>query len=81
MATTVHIPSDLLLAVDQRAKRLKLSRNRFVVEALKKALAERSEWSPGFIESISEPFAHVDVLDDMSHAIRRSRTTKKAPKF
>jgi hypothetical protein len=30
MPTTIHIPGPLLAEVDKRAKRLKLSRNRFI---------------------------------------------------
>jgi metal-responsive CopG/Arc/MetJ family transcriptional regulator len=78
---TVHIPSDLLEAVDARAKRMKLSRNRFVVDALKKALADRSEWAPGFISAISKPLAQGDAVDEMMRSIKRARSSKKAPKL
>ena len=81
MATTVHIPSELLEAVDARAKRLKLSRNRFVVEALKNALADRSELTPGFISAISKPLDEGDAVDEMMQGIKRARSSKKAPKL
>src|SRR5688500_14949393 len=54
MPTTVHIPEDLLQKVDERAKVLKITRNRYVVEALKQALAEQSSWSPAFLAELEE---------------------------
>ena len=81
MATTVHIPDDLLRAVDERAKRLKLTRNRFVIEALKKALAERdTAWSEDFVRQLGAQ-ADVDAIDDMLSAIKKQRSSKGAPKL
>ena len=80
MATTVHIPIELLRAVDERAKRLKLTRNRFVIEALKRALAEQvSGWSDEFVQGLASTTADPDMVDDLMQAIRSNRTSKKAP--
>ena len=82
MATTVHIPSELLRAVDERAKRLKLTRNRFVIEALTKALAEQaSGWSSEFVQGLGSNAADPDTVDDMLRAIRAKRSSKDAPKL
>jgi len=78
MPTSVHLPKPLLEAVDRRARRLKISRNRFIVQALQKELARETEWSPGFFEQ----FERIDkddavAIDEMLAAIRSNRTSKK----
>jgi predicted transcriptional regulator len=80
MSTTVHIPGDLLAKVDERAKAMKIARNRYIVEALRKALNEQSAWSPAFLEKLDalEPIEGVDELED---AIRENRTRKPAPRL
>jgi hypothetical protein len=60
---------------------MKLSRNRFVIEALKNALADHSEWSAGFVKAIAEPWDDAEIVDDMMRAIRQTRSSKKAPKL
>ena len=78
MATTFHIPDDLLKAVDERAKEQKLSRNRFVILALKNALESEDSWSPRFLEALDEVDDSVaETVDDMLDAIERHRSTKK----
>jgi hypothetical protein len=47
MATSVHIPKLLLQAFERRARALKISRNRLIVQALKREAAVGKEWSPG----------------------------------
>lgn len=81
MATTVHIPDKLLRSVDRRAKHLKISRNRFVVRALEKALEDRSEWSEGFLAALEQPVNTNELVDEMLGHITRSRRSKKAPRF
>jgi predicted transcriptional regulator len=80
MATTVHIPDDLLAKVDARARALKIARNRYIVEALRKALSEQSAWSPAFLEALDglEPIAGVDELEE---AIRSNRSRKAPPRL
>jgi hypothetical protein len=77
MATTVHIPKPVLDAADRRAKALGISRNRLIVRALERELADASAWTPGFFEALehSEPGDDAAV-DDMLAAIRRGRSTK-----
>ncbi|MCE7874452.1 ribbon-helix-helix protein, CopG family [bacterium CPR1] len=45
-ATTIHIPTSLLEVVDRRARTEGISRNRFILNALQRALAEDDAWSP-----------------------------------
>jgi len=80
MATTVHIPEPLLRAVDRQARRLKISRNRFIVRAIEKQLAGETAWSPGFFEQLGrvEPGDAIAV-DEMLDAIQKRRTRKNAP--
>lgn len=81
MATTVHISPELLRSVDSRAKALKISRNRFVVHALEQALADRSEWSPAFLDAIKSTFPGTAAVDDMLGHIKQARRSKKAPQL
>ena len=53
MPTTVHIPSELLSTVDAEARKRNISRNRFVIEALERAV-ERNDWSDAFLAALNE---------------------------
>ena len=77
MATSVHIPKALLDAVDRRARQLKISRNRFIVQVLREELARSTEWSPGFFEKIAAGAADRAAVEEMLGAIRAHRTAKK----
>jgi metal-responsive CopG/Arc/MetJ family transcriptional regulator len=55
MPTSVHLPKPLLAAVDRRARALKMSRNRLIVQLLERELAANSEWSPEFFAALSTP--------------------------
>lgn len=81
MATTVHIPQDLLRALDERARRMKRSRNRFIVDALKKALSERGDWSPGFLDALATPFQESAAVDELLQNVRKRRRSKQAPRL
>jgi len=55
MPTSLHIPTALLSAVDRRAKALRISRNRFVLSAIERALDQQSNgWPPGFFEQLRQ---------------------------
>jgi len=78
MATTIHIPGPVLAAVDRRARALRISRNRFIVRAVEKALAKEAEWSPDFFDSLSElERTDAGAVDEMLVAIRDARTSAK----
>jgi metal-responsive CopG/Arc/MetJ family transcriptional regulator len=78
MPTSVHIPKPLLVAVDRRARALKISRNRLIVQALEREITQGSNWSPDFfgrLESI-EPGVE-EAADEMFKAIQGRRRSKK----
>lgn len=80
MPTTIHIPESLLNEVDERAKTLRLSRNRFIVAALQKALAEEPPWSPGFLDAL-QAFTPLHGEDDLAALVRKNRRSRKSPLF
>jgi len=78
MPTSVHIPKPLLVAVDRRARALKISRNRLIVQALERELIEGSTWSPGFFEQFESTSAGIAATaDEMLKAIGAQRSSKK----
>jgi hypothetical protein len=77
MATSVHIPKPLLDAVDRKARALKLSRNRLIVRALEREVAQGSDWSPEFFERLSATSPETAAaVDEMLNAIRQARRSK-----
>ena len=52
MPTSVHIPKPLLVAVDRRARALKISRNRLIVQALEREVTEGTSWTPDFFDRL-----------------------------
>lgn len=78
MPTSVHIPKALLIAVDRKASALKISRNRLIVHALEREVAEGATWSPGFFAQLAGEDASIDAAaDEMLQAIRNQRRSKK----
>jgi hypothetical protein len=77
MPTSVHIPKPLLVAVDRRARALKISRNRLIIQALEREVKGGTEWSPGFFERLegAEPELGATV-DRMLGEIHRGRRSK-----
>ena len=78
--TSVHIPKPLLSAVDRKARLLGISRNRLIVRALEREMAEPS-WSPGFFDRLlavdDRTVREVDVMEAAIHAGRRSKPALK----
>jgi predicted transcriptional regulator len=84
MATTVHLPPDLLKRVDQRADELGISRNRYIMGALEKAVHEETSWSPRFLEALSEASTDTDsheAVAAMMKAITSRRSRKRPPEL
>jgi predicted transcriptional regulator len=83
MATTVHLPQELLERLDARARALKVSRNRLIIEAIEGSLAPESSWSPEFLEMLDEPLKGEDraAVDEMMATIRANRSSKDAPEL
>lgn len=78
MPTSVHIPKPLLVAVDRRARALKISRNRLIVQALEREVTEGSSWSADFFEELESPSPDVaKAAEEMLKAIRERRRSKK----
>lgn len=78
MPTSVHIPKPLLVEVDRKARALKISRNRLIVQALEREVAQGSNWSPNFFDRLESPEAGVeDAAHEMLQAIKEHRRSKK----
>jgi len=78
MPTSVHIPKPLLVAVDRRARALKISRNRLIVQALEREVTEGSSWSADFFEKLAATTPDVERgAEEMLQAIREQRRSKK----
>jgi hypothetical protein len=72
----------LLRAVDQRARALKLSRNKLIIRALEREVTAGADWPPDFFEKLSVADPELaDAVDEMSKAIRSSRRSKGPPKL
>ena len=79
MATSIHIPPHLLAAVDRRARLLKISRNRLIVIALEREIADASEWSAGFFDALRARSRDDARAFAESMAEVRRRRGRKAP--
>jgi hypothetical protein len=78
MPTSVHIPKPLLSVVDRKARALKISRNRFIVQALEREVNQGCDWSPGFFSRLEQPEASIDAaVEEMSRTIQSQRRSKK----
>ncbi len=74
MQISVQIPKSLLDAVDRRARALGITRNRLLVRAIEKEMAQASGWSPGFFHRLrSVDDATAEAVDEMMVAIRAAR--------
>jgi hypothetical protein len=84
MATTVHIPTELLARVDRRAKVLGISRNRLIVEALESSLVSRREWPPELVAMLAEPpepEAVRALAESLAEVSKRRVNRRKSPEF
>jgi predicted transcriptional regulator len=77
---SVHLPADLLAAVDARARRLGLSRSGYITEALRRDAEPAGGWSPGFLSALrSVDDDRFGAGDELAAALRRRRSRKAAP--
>ena len=82
MATTVHIPDELLAALDRRATELGTSRNRLIVRAVEQSLREPAAWPPGFLDRfLSVTTEQKAAVEEMMQAIVQNRRSKPPVKF
>jgi hypothetical protein len=78
MPTSVHIPKPLLVAVDRRARALKISRNRLIIQALEREVTEGASWSPDFFGQLESMEKGVEeAADEMLKAIQSQRRSNK----
>jgi hypothetical protein len=54
VATSIHLPQPLRDAVDRRAGRLGISRNRLIISVLEREVGRDAHWSAGFLERLSD---------------------------
>jgi hypothetical protein len=74
---TVHIPAALLKSVDRRAKALGVSRNRLIVKALERALSDRVEWPPEFLEKLRNVDDDtVEAVGELVKDVKQARRSK-----
>jgi predicted transcriptional regulator len=77
MPTTIHIPAALLKSVDRRAKALGVSRNHLIVRALERAVRERTEWAPEFLEKLrSIDPETMTAVDELLAGVTQARRSK-----
>ena len=76
MPTSVHLPAQLLAAIDQRASALRISRNQLVVRALEREVQGGHDFSPGFFETLAEVSA--DTRHDVDELLRHVRSARKS---
>jgi metal-responsive CopG/Arc/MetJ family transcriptional regulator len=85
MSTTVHIPPELLERIDARARSMGLSRNKLIVQALRRDLDRGSDWSPEFLQAL-DSFGHstspeiADAADEMLDDILSRRSPPRSAK-
>jgi metal-responsive CopG/Arc/MetJ family transcriptional regulator len=72
MKISIHIPTLLLEAADQKARTLKISRNRLIIRALEKELMGEADWSPGFFEKLRSVTPETkEAIDELLTVIRQ----------
>lgn len=82
MATSVHLPQDLLDAVDRKARSLRISRNQLIVRALEREISAGSEWSPGFAERLADVEPEiVQEVDALLASVLGARRSKPASRL
>lgn len=82
MNTTIRLSDELLAAVDRRAKDLRLTRNRYIEQALERSLRSDTTWSPAFVEELRAAGRDPELqrtLAEIRAAINANRTSKGRP--
>lgn len=84
--TSVHLPADLLDALNRLARERRVPRNRIIVQALREAVERRGRrWPPGYFEGehltdrdLKELRAGRSEFDD---TLREARTGRRSSPF
>lgn len=83
MPTTVHIPAGVLQTVDAQARKRKMSRNKYIIEALVARVAvERADahWPQSFFDDMKkwrDDQEHVEAVAELKRSVASSRRSKK----
>jgi predicted transcriptional regulator len=84
VATTVHLPDDLLRRTDERARAQGITRNRFIADAVRQRLEREEGWSPEFMRALATLHPTRDAVratrEMMAH-ITHGRRNRKSPPF
>jgi|HubBroStandDraft_4_1064222.scaffolds.fasta_scaffold1400352_1 predicted transcriptional regulator len=84
MATTIHVPGELLKRLDQRARALGTSRNRVILDAIEATLGSNGTWPPELARMLAMPpdAETSDGLETSLVVVRNRRINRKrAPKL
>jgi hypothetical protein len=82
MPTSVHIPGPLLEAIDRRARALKISRNKLIIQALKHEVTGGADWPAAFWQELEHADPElVQAVEDMSRSIQANRRSKGPTKL
>ncbi len=82
MAITIHLPAQVLQRVDLRARRLGLTRSRYICETLEQDLQRQGGWPEGFIDALRDVSdEEVHAVDSMVKHLARRRSRKPAPEL
>jgi len=83
MATTsIHIPENLLEALNQVARERGMSRNRLILEACRRELSHRREWPPAFFDTdhlSADELAELRAATEFTNVILAARRNRPAP--
>jgi len=85
VATTIYIPAELLEVIDRRARALKVSRNRYILEALRQRVAEPGDeggWPRGFLEHFRSNAADSEIRrasDELEESLLSKRFSRRKP--
>ncbi len=72
MSTTVHIPQGILTALDNKAKKLHISRNKLIIKACEKEIYR--EWPEEFLKKKLRPNKELkNAVDEMMNIIKSDR--------
>jgi hypothetical protein len=78
---SIHLPTELLTQVDQRARSLGLSRSGYIALALRRD-ADPGGWSPGFFDALRKVDAElVDDVETLEKSLGPRKSRKAAPKL
>jgi hypothetical protein len=81
MATTIHVPDEILERVDTRAKALGVSRNRVILDALEASLGANVDWPPELVRMLEHPASAptAELLEETLAAARARRIGRRRP--